>query len=138
MPARDRFHNLLRDALVREGWSITADPLTLTYGKRSLYVDIGAGQLLGASQQERRIVVEVKSFGGPSEIADLELALGQFMLYRAVLRQLDPESVLYLAIPYDPYVSIFEDPLGMLLIEEDGIRLIVFDSITGELVKWVG
>ncbi|CAN5820527.1 hypothetical protein BH23PLA1_BH23PLA1_39190 [soil metagenome] len=90
MPARDRFHDVVREALVREGWTITSDPLTIVYGKRSLYVDLGAEQLFGASREGRKIVVEVKSFAGPSEMADLELALGQYVLYRTLLGELAP------------------------------------------------
>lgn len=40
MPARDRYHALVVRALVAEGWTITHDPLALSYGGRDLYVDL--------------------------------------------------------------------------------------------------
>ena len=137
MPARDHYHNLVREALVREGWTITGNPVTLLYGSKAMFVDLGAQHLLGASREGRRIAVEVKSFRGPSEMADLEMALGQFVLYRAVLRKLAPAIQLYLAIPNDPYESIFLDPLGVMLIQEERIAMMVFQPPTGEIVQWI-
>lgn len=45
---------------------------------------------------------------------------------------------IFLALPLDPYVSIFEDPLGELLLEKESLRLIVFQSSTGEIARWIG
>jgi len=32
MPAKDIFHNHVKNALIKDGWFITHDPLTLKYG----------------------------------------------------------------------------------------------------------
>ena len=82
MPARDKYHNAVRNALIKDGWTITHDPLRLVWGKRDMYVDLGAKKLLGAQKGERLIAVEIKSFAGASEMADLEKAVGQFSVYR--------------------------------------------------------
>ena len=137
MPARDSFHGLVREAQVREGWTITGDPVTLIYGTKALFVDLGAQHLIGASCEGRRIAVEVKSFRGLSEMADLEMALGQFVLYRAILRRKDPACKLYLAIPIDPHQSIFMDPLGEMLLQDERLALIVFDPSTAEIIRWI-
>ena len=50
MPARDRLHNAVKNALIRDGWTITHDPLRLTSGRRNLYVDLGAERLLAAEK----------------------------------------------------------------------------------------
>lgn len=84
MPARDRYHHQVKTALQRDGWTITHDPLKLKWGAKDMYVDLGAEQLLAAEKDTCKIAVEVKSFLGPSEIADLEQALGQFVLYSSV------------------------------------------------------
>ena len=39
MPARDLLHDAVRNALVRDGWTITDDPLRLKVPGRNLYVD---------------------------------------------------------------------------------------------------
>jgi hypothetical protein len=50
MPAKDRYHKAVRHALESDGWTITADPLTLRVGTRDLYVDLGAEKLLAAER----------------------------------------------------------------------------------------
>lgn len=57
---------------IADGWQITDDPLLLTYGGRSLYVDIGAERIIiGAEREGQKIAVEVKSFLSPSPMRDL-------------------------------------------------------------------
>ncbi|MEL6900322.1 MAG: element excision factor XisH family protein, partial [Cyanobacteria bacterium J06606_4] len=48
MPARDFHHDTVKEALTKDGWTITADPLTLQLGTRSVYVDLGAEKLIAA------------------------------------------------------------------------------------------
>jgi hypothetical protein len=50
--------------------------------------------LLAAEKGPRRIAVEIKSFSGPSELADLHVAVGQFVVYREVLADIDPQREL--------------------------------------------
>lgn len=58
MPAKDRYHDAVKAALVRDGWTITHDPLTLRWGKKDMFVDLGAEKLLAAEKGERKIAVE--------------------------------------------------------------------------------
>jgi len=48
----------------------------MTVGQRTVYVDLGANRIVAAERGDRRIAVEIKTFQGPSDIADLEQALG--------------------------------------------------------------
>jgi len=50
MPAKDIYHNTVRTALEKDGWTITNDPLTLEIGDRSLFVDLGAEKILAAEK----------------------------------------------------------------------------------------
>jgi hypothetical protein len=63
-----------------------------------LYADLGAERTVAAQRGERRIVVEIKSFLGPSYYRDWELAVGQYEVYRRLLQVTDPQRELYLAI----------------------------------------
>jgi hypothetical protein len=85
MPARDVYHDQVKSALVKDGWRITHDPLSLKWNEQDLFVDLGAEEVLAAEKSGRRIAVEIKSFIGPSQMHDLEQALGQFILYRIAL-----------------------------------------------------
>lgn len=93
MPRRDAYHDAVKNALIKDGWTITHDPLTLPFGSHKLFVDLGAERLLAAERGSERIAVEVKTFAGPSEVTDMEQALGQYLLYRSVLSRSDPIAV---------------------------------------------
>ncbi len=49
MPARDRYHYSLKNALIKDGWKITHDPLRLKWGVKDMYVDLGAERLVTIS-----------------------------------------------------------------------------------------
>ena len=136
MPARDKCHDAVRNALIKDGWTITHDPSRLVWGKRDMYVDLGAKRLLGAVKGEQEIAVEIKSFLGASEIADLEKAIGQFSLYRTVMEEVEPGRGLYLAVPQKVMDSLFSDDLGRLVLRGNLVRLISFDPSEEEIVQW--
>lgn len=110
MPAKDIYHDNLKNALIKDGWTITDDPLKLTIGSRSLFVDLGAEKLIAAQKDSQKIAVEIKSFVGVSPIKDLENALGQYVLYQNVLKSTDPERTIYLAIREEVYNDLFAEP----------------------------
>ena len=136
MSAKDIYHDAVRNALVKDGWTITDDPLHLVWGKTNFYVDLGAERILAAEKQGRRIAVEVKSFVGDSEMDDMEKALGQFMLYHSIMRRKDPDRTLFLAIPKNA-AEIFDEPVGRLLLEDYEIQVIVFDPDKQEIIQWL-
>ena len=137
MPALDRDHRIVRRALEKDGWTITSDPLTLTMGKRSFIVDFGAERLLAAEKGTRRIAVEVKTFGGPSPIADLQQAYGQFGVYEEVLTTTEPERELYLAIPEDADEGIFSEPIGQAMLKNRFRRICVYSVEREEIARWI-
>jgi hypothetical protein len=134
MPARGFFHDAVKNALIKDGWTITHDPLHLKWGTKDLYVDLGAEQLFAAEKGNRKIAVEVKSFVGPSEMDDLEKAVGQYVLYQEILAQTEPDRELYLAVNEETFVDLFEEPIGKLLLANRRLRLLVFDP-QGEVIR---
>jgi hypothetical protein len=69
MPAKDLFHNTVKNALIKDGWTITHDPLTLDLRDRQLHIALGAEKLLDAQKDNQQIAVEIKSFVAPSNVA---------------------------------------------------------------------
>jgi hypothetical protein len=137
MPARDRYHDHVKSALIKEGWTITHDPLRLRWGLKDMYVDLGAAQLLAAEKDTRKIAVEVKSFVGLSEMDDLEKAIGQYVVYYDVMLKVEPERELYLAVNEETFVNLFEEPIGKLLLDNRRVRLLVFDPQTEVIRQWI-
>jgi hypothetical protein len=137
MPARDKYHDQCKAALVKDGWMITDDPLRLEFGHKDMYVDLGAEEVIGAEKAGRKIAVEIKSFLGRSDVADLENALGQFVLYRDVMEKTHPGRILLMAVTEDTFLEVFEEPLGKLVIEKQKLAMIVFDPEAEEIKQWI-
>ncbi len=137
MPARDLYHDSVKKALVKDGWRITHDPLRLTWGKKDMYVDLGAERLMAAQKGNELIAVEVKSFIGASSMTDLEGAIGQYILYFDVLQEREPSRTLYVAVRQKAYEEVFEDPLGQLLLAKKRLKLVVFDDQTDTILQWI-
>lgn len=134
---RDIFHDLVKNALIRAGWTITHDPLVIRWGRRDLFVDLGASQLLAATQGEQKIAVEIKSFLNKSAITDFYAALGQFGVYREIMAAQEKDRTLYLAMPSDIYTDLFEDDLGRLIIAHQQLKIILFNPETEEITRWI-
>lgn len=138
MPARDIYHNTVKNALIKDGWTITHDPLRIRLARgRNLFVDLGAERLLAAERGTQKIAVEVKSFTRPSDMKDLEEAVGQFVLYAQLLKRYYPEYVLYLAVSEDIGKSVFEEEAGQILIDDGIIRLMTFDPSQEVVIRWI-
>ena len=95
MPARDIFHDAVIHALERDEWKITHDPYLIYYELGKMYID------LGAEKENQTIAVEIKSFIQTAAVSEFHTALGQFIHYRTILQESEPERILYLAIPDD-------------------------------------
>ncbi len=47
MPQKDTSHNIIKQALINDGWEVTDDPYVINYGRLFLYIDLGATLLPG-------------------------------------------------------------------------------------------
>lgn len=137
MPAKDIYHDSVKNALIKDQWTITHDSLTLKVGKKDMFVDLGAEKLLAAQKQDRKIAVEIKSFIGASEIEDLRNALGQYILYENALELVEPDRILYLAIRELIFYDLFEEVIGRYLLEKRLLKIVVFDPDSEVIVKWI-
>lgn len=104
---------------------------------RDLYIDLGAEKLIAAEKTGQKIAVEIKSFIGASPVTDLENALGQYILYYDILTRLEPERRLYLAIRQETYSELFQEPVGKILLENQRLCLLVFDSKQEIILQWI-
>lgn len=137
MSARDIYHEVVKKALINDGWTITHDPLTLKSGGATVSIDLGAEKLIAAEKDNKQIAVEVKSFIGPSVISEYHLALGQFINYRQVLEREEAERAIYLAVPLGVYRTFFTLPFAQLSIERNQLLLIIFNPDEEVIVEWI-
>lgn len=137
MPAKDIYHDAIKNSLIKDGWTITADPYKIKYKDAELFADLSAEKPIAAEQNGRKIVVEIKSFLSPSPMKDFELALGQYILYRNLINLTEPEYKIYLAIKESTYQNFFTRDSIKEIVQLNQILMIVVNVEKEEILQWI-
>ena len=135
--AKDKFHDVVRTALEKEGWEITADPYEINVDDVDFEIDLAAEQLLAAERESQRIAVEIKSFISPSNVSEFHTALGQFLNYRDALEKIEPERQLYLAVRLPIYETFFQRRFIISAVQRYQLRLIIYDVQREVIHQWL-
>jgi hypothetical protein len=136
MPARDSYHNAVRHALEKDGWTITDDPYYLGFGRDILAVDLAAERTIAAERSGNKIAVEIKSFSNPSILHDFHAALGQYLNYQLALDATEPTRILYLAIPVSAYQRFLERDLARASMQRHNVRVLVYNADQEVIEQW--
>lgn len=134
---KDVFHFEVRTALEKDGWHITADPLDLTIGEVELFADLGAERLIAAMRGNEKIAVEIKAFVGQSPVTEFHKAIGQYDNYMFSLEELDPERIIWLAIPEVAWNDFFQRPFIKKVVAAKKLNCLIFNQETQTIVKWI-
>src|SRR5471030_2067670 len=105
MTAKDRHHDAVKRAHVKDGWTIESEQVYLSDNVRHVWVDLS----ISKNESETLILIEIKGFERIASPVDaLMAALGQYAVYQAMLEHLAMNNALYLAIPIAAYEGIFQ------------------------------
>ncbi len=137
MPAKDIYHDVVKNALIKDGWTITADPYPIKYKEVKLFADIAGEKAIAASREEEKIVIEIKSFLSRSPMRDFETALGQYLIYKAFLYVKDSEQKLYLAIGQKTFEDFFQQSAIQFVLKTYQVSLLIVDLEQEEIMQWI-
>jgi hypothetical protein len=136
--ARDFFHYEVKEALIKDGWTITNDPLVLlSKTEGGIQTDLGAEKIITAQKGLTKIAVEVKSFIHPSIIHEFLEASGQYTGYLTAMRIKKSDRLLYLAIPGYVYEKLMLYEFIREMISEQKIKLILYNPTNAEVELWI-
>lgn len=135
--AKDIYHKLVKEALVKEGWTITHDPYPMEQWDPEWEIDLGAEKIIGAEKENRKIAVEVKSFLAASFAYEFHQALGQYVNYLLGLSQIDKDRVLYLAVPLDVWETEFQRKGIQFSLNKMNMKVIVYDVQSKQIERWI-
>lgn len=135
--AKDTYHDAVRRALEKEGWTITDEQYKFSTGEASFEIDLFAEKLIVAERGNDKIAVEVKSFRSQSPMNKFHEAVGQYDNYLFALEEYAPERILYLALPIDLWETFFQKPFVQLVISRKRMRLIIYDQNAETIEKWI-
>jgi hypothetical protein len=134
MPAKDRYHDVVKQALLKDGWTIEDEQVKLKIGQRRLWVDLQVGR----ASEGGSMLIEVKGLESNLSIVEaLESTVGQYAVYQATLNAKRLDMPLVLAIPDSAYFGIFEEELGHAVRAFLDLKLVVFNSVSEEVLLWV-
>ncbi len=134
----DIYHNLVKEALEKEGWLITHDPylLSVGIGSRKVAADLGAEKIIIAEKGVEKILVEVKSFITASNINELHHSVGQYDFYALLLEEQEPERIPFLAMPNDAYEDLIREPIIQAFLDRHKVKLIIYDTQAPIIYQW--
>ena len=136
--AKDVFHQQVKNALIKEGWNITHDPLTIRISEAvKLQNDLAAETTIAAERDSEKIAVEIKSFIGDSNISSFHTALGQYLNYSQALEEQEPNRIVYLAIPFETYYDFFQLPFIQRMLQRYQVKLMIYDPKQEEVRQWI-
>jgi hypothetical protein len=92
------------------------DPFRIKIGGKRIEADLAAERLIRAEKGQRKIVVEIKSFVGRSDVKDLEQAVGQYVVYQQFMLAQGIDRELFVAVPSHAYDTVFRRPFGMVFV----------------------
>ena len=131
MPAKDKFHDAVIAALIKDGWRVDEEQVELVMDNRILWID------LRAVKDNKSILIEIKSFISKSQVEDLAQSIGKHELYRVILKSKKSDESLYLAVPYSAYQGILNERLGRMVFHDLRIKYLVFDAQKEIIRAWI-
>lgn len=135
--AKDIIHDAVRNALVKDGWTVTDEPFRIVYEEFELFADLAVGRApVIAEKYGRKIVVGVKTFGGRSFVKDFQHALGQYIMYRDLMELTCPGYELCLGISEFVHEEFFSQKAAMTIVRRHKLRFVIVDIGKEEIVKW--
>jgi hypothetical protein len=137
MPKKDKFHQSVIDALEKDNWIITNDPLFMpTKGGFNFYIDLGVARIINAEKGETKIAIEIKSFNYNSPLYSFYEMLGQYLVYEIALSKQILTWNLWIAISDIGYMRIAESPIFQEAIEKHQLKFIIINPLTNNIVEW--
>jgi hypothetical protein len=137
MPALDQCQPHVIRALNKAGWTVAPKPfvLKLSHG-HTLFIDLEAAREEEAGERII-LLVEVKCFPEASaETSELYTAIGQYLVYRDLLKERGIEFDLYLAVPVEAYQDVFAR-MAVSTISENQIKMVIVDMDREVIVQWL-
>jgi hypothetical protein len=134
--AKDLFHDAVRAALEKDGWTITDDPYLVKALASDYEIDLGAEKIIAAEKDAEKIAVEVKSFLRPSFAYEFHSVLGQYLNYAALMALQEPDRKLYLAVAEEIFELYFSQSATEYVVNLYRVKILIYNPITRLIVQW--
>lgn len=136
MPRLDHCHAQVVHALEKDGWTVASIPLKIETPDRAIFIDVQASRGINGNRQGI-MLAEIKCFPDrDSMTTELYVAVGQYIIYRAILKATGDDRPLYLAVPDVIYDNVFEPAVRQEL-SSIKIKLLIVNLEMETIVQWI-
>ncbi len=137
MPQFDTCHQQVVSALQNDGWLIDAEQVVISTEKRQGFVDVRAVREVNGTRQQV-MLVEVKCFPDRnSTTQELYVAIGQYIIYRAIMVESETVIPLYLAVPDEVFETVFDSSVRWA-VRDSQIKLVIVNLDREVIKEWIG
>lgn len=137
MARLDKIHEAVRNAIIKDGWTITDEPLSFLFETQRVLIDIAAEKIFTAEKEGRKIAIEVKSFLSVAKMNEFYGAIGQYDVYSLYLEEIEPERKLFLAVSEGIFQDFFERKAVQIVTQKKNIAILVVNLELEEIVQWI-
>jgi hypothetical protein len=139
--AKDIYHEEVKRALIKDGWTITHDPYILQNksDEESIkyQIDLGAEKLITAEKGTERIAIEIKSFLQASFVSEFHSVIGKYIVYEQGLQEIDENRILFLAIPDYAETKIGTYPFIQRILKAKNVKMFIYNIENEIIVSWI-
>jgi hypothetical protein len=136
MAAVDKCHQQIVRALEKDGWTVAAQSPRFVVDSRLIIIDIQAERKSNGLKVPL-MFVEVKCLSDRSAATTaIYVALGQYIVYRALLQELNELSPLYLAVPKAEFEEIGDVSI-MRAVLDNSVRMVIVDLDEERIERWI-
>lgn len=135
--AKDFYHYKVKRALQKDGWRITHDAYKIVIEDVTFEIDLAAEPIIAAQKAEQLIAVEIKNFVGPSNVNEFHKTIGQYIDYSLALEEVDPNRILFLAVPVAAHEIFFQKKIIRKALLHIRAKIIVYDPDTETIIQWI-
>ncbi len=136
MPSFDQCHDQVKRALQKDGWRIVEEQAPMVLGNRRAFIDLRGTRAINGSRLQM-MFLEVRCFPDSQNTNhELYTAVGQYILYRAMLNELEVDVPLYLSIPESIFNDLYDAPVQRV-VRESQIKIVVVNLDQERIVQWI-
>lgn len=135
--AKDKFHDIVKEALEKEGWLVTDDAFQPYAAQEPSMIDLESEPVILAEKEGEKIAVEVKSFTQAAIRMAFYEALGQYLGYSMAMKEVDVAQNFYLAISKEIRHHLEDYSIIKQSIKEQKVKLLIFDLATQKIIEWI-
>lgn len=132
----DPNYSLVLRIMRKYGWELFAPKFTINFAGNPLETDLALEKLIGLENQNKRIILELKSYASMAINSEVQRLVGQIKQYTYCLKRDNLPYDIFLTISIKRYNTYIEKGDYLPFFESERIKYLVYHSSREEVLQW--